>query len=515
MRNSFLGLFLLFFALQFGLAQQSLNTQLLSVFDPPTSDLPSSGGVQFNDIWGYVSPEGKEIAILGNVKYVVFLDVTDPTNPIEIHRHAPGNTSWWRDFKTYKGYAYGVCDASNCTEGIFIYDLTQVDCTSEVIEVGRITAQFGKAHNIFVDEENHRLYAVGLSGSTDIWIYDLQNDPANPTLITGIDFNNVTGANSSFYVHDIYVRDNIAYCSHGFTGLYIWDLNDLSDIYGNNGGRPTVELLADYKSSNLGYNHSAWVTEDGLYAVNAEEIPDGEELVTVDLTQLQNGAISEANKFTDPLEATGSPTPHNPFIRNDFIFISYYEDGLKVYDYSDPENPAVHAYYDTYPLNNGGYSSQGTEGAWGCYPFFPSGNILISDITFGMHVIQVNGTETCADGILNQDETGIDCGGKYCLPCDSCADGIQNQDETGVDCGGSICCAVCPVLNCDGVNLNISSNITNNRNEYYSDFVKTSGTVIHQSPNNAQFHAANYLELNSGFTLMQGAELLLDIQTCQ
>ena len=46
--------------------------------------------------------------------------------------------------------------------------------------------------------------------------------------------------------------------------------------------------------------------------------------------------------------------------------------------------------------------------------------------------------ETCSDGILNQDETDIDCGG-VCTACavlPTCTDGIKNGNETGVDCGG-------------------------------------------------------------------------------
>lgn len=49
---------------------------------------------------------------------------------------------------------------------------------------------------------------------------------------------------------------------------------------------------------------------------------------------------------------------------------------------------------------------------------------------------------TCEDGIQNGDEEGVDCGGSKCPPCEvepSCDDGIQNGDETGVDCGGSQC----------------------------------------------------------------------------
>lgn len=53
------------------------------------------------------------------------------------------------------------------------------------------------------------------------------------------------------------------------------------------------------------------------------------------------------------------------------------------------------------------------------------------------------GPDTCKDGIQNNGETGVDCGGP-CPPCPTCSDGIQNQGETGVDCGGPCpACATC------------------------------------------------------------------------
>jgi hypothetical protein len=95
----------------------------------------------------------------------------------------------------------------------------------------------------------------------------------------------------------------------------------------------------------------------------------------------------------------------------------------------------------------------------------------------GTGVIPVNGTcqaqaghgtppATCSDGITNQDETDVDCGGSICSECQSgesclvatdclsgvctanvctatCFDTQQNQDETDVDCGGSTCAARC------------------------------------------------------------------------
>lgn len=56
------------------------------------------------------------------------------------------------------------------------------------------------------------------------------------------------------------------------------------------------------------------------------------------------------------------------------------------------------------------------------------------------------GGETCADGIQNQGEEGVDCGGPCTAAC-NCSDGIRNADEVGVDCGGS--CAACPAGSID------------------------------------------------------------------
>ncbi len=66
-------------------------------------------------------------------------------------------------------------------------------------------------------------------------------------------------------------------------------------------------------------------------------------------------------------------------------------------------------------------------------------------------------TPSCWDGVLNQEEEKInqvmssdfedkaDCGGPNCLPCPTCDDGVQNQGETDIDCGGPCdpCCPTC------------------------------------------------------------------------
>ncbi|MFH1055880.1 MAG: hypothetical protein V1744_07300 [Candidatus Altiarchaeota archaeon] len=51
---------------------------------------------------------------------------------------------------------------------------------------------------------------------------------------------------------------------------------------------------------------------------------------------------------------------------------------------------------------------------------------------------------SCTDGVRNQNESGVDCGGP-CQLCVSCNNGLRDGDEVGVDCGGS--CPAC-VIQC-------------------------------------------------------------------
>lgn len=65
------------------------------------------------------------------------------------------------------------------------------------------------------------------------------------------------------------------------------------------------------------------------------------------------------------------------------------------------------------------------------------GNELKASDSF---VIDSGAEPTCSDGIMNQGEKGVDCGGP-CNPCETCDDGIKNQGEEDVDCGGP--CSTC------------------------------------------------------------------------
>ncbi len=119
------------------------------------------------------------------------------------------------------------------------------------------------------------------------------------------------------------------------------------------------------------------------------------------------------------------------------------------------------------------------DAAWECNPWNGSpctGNEVVTDLTAGttyffsvetaacgslwIPVTPGGSTASCNDGIQNQGETGIDCGGP-CAPCPSvptCNDGIQNQGETGVDCGGP--CAPCSGGGCNVAITSANGSVT-------------------------------------------------------
>ena len=395
-------------------AQQELNMIKLGDWDETKSD-PRSGTL-YNDIWGYTDALGNEYAVIGSPQFVQFVDVTDPTSPALIAEFEPGASTLWRDFKAYKSYVYGVADEGN--EGLLVFDMSALP-NGSITKVNQTNEEFARSHNIFIDVPNGLLYVVGVSGGRSMLIYDIAANPVNPPVVGE---HNLPGG----YIHDVFVRDNIAYCSHGNNGFYMYDFSD-----------PSVAVNVASISS-PGYNHSSWITDDGNTIVYAEEVPAGQPLGVLDVSQaFTNNEISEITFFKFPLLAPthDNNTPHNPFIVGDYVIVSYYEDGVQAYDISDPANPSVAGYYDTAP-NNTNYN--GTDRCWGVYPFFPSGNMIASDTEVGLVVIgtTLNLPSTCDNGVQDGDELGVDCGG-FCAACTFPPAADFTSDVT-LSCGSTI-----------------------------------------------------------------------------
>lgn len=361
-------IFSLLFFLVFTLsvqAQEANNITLLDNWADP--DLPDAGALSYNEVWGYADCNGNEYGIFGSSAFIHFFNVTDPSNIVEINAIAGGSTTIWRDVKTYEDHAYAVCD--NCAEGLMVFDMSNVP--TEVTLALQTTDYFNSSHNIWVDEEIGRLYAVGTnSNGQGMHVFDLTEDPSNPVLLA-------EPILAGGYVHDINVFNNIAFASSGNNGLYVYDFTDPANPV-------TLGSLTEYPEQ--GYNHSTWPTADGTTLIMADETHD-RGLKTVNISDLEDITVTDVfrSELLAP-DVTGS-IAHNPFIRGNYAFVSYYHDGLQVFDLSDPENVVQVAGYDTEPDNT---NYNGFTGMWGVYPFLPSGTILGSDTHRGFYTFSMD-----------------------------------------------------------------------------------------------------------------------------
>lgn len=365
----------LLFGLPFFLnAQQQAN--LLGNWDDPQLMGSTFYDNTYNEVWG-LAVNGHEYAIVGSTAGTHFIDVTDPAQPFEAHFVAgnfQGGGVIHRDYHDYNGYLYAVCDEGQST--LQIIDLRGLP---DAVEVVYNSAQIiRRSHNIFIDTATAKLYALAMdgnqSGSAAMRIFDISN-PLNPVPLGS---HNNFGGLSVGHVHDAYVRDGIAFLNCGGSGFALVDFSDPLHPQ-------TLSTLTDYPFR--GYNHSGWLSDDGRYYYMADET-HGADIKVIDVSDPCE--IEVIGTFNAGVPNPSS-IPHNQIVACNYLYVSYYYDGLVVFDISDPANPEKVLYYDTYSEPDG----NSYKGAWGVYPFLPSGNILVLDMQSGLFVFEGMG-DNCA-----------------------------------------------------------------------------------------------------------------------
>jgi choice-of-anchor B domain-containing protein len=265
-----------------------------------------------------------------------------------------------------------------------VFDLSGLPAT--VTKVYESYEHFDRAHNIFIDTATAKMYVAGARDSTlsrqsnaynGVMIFDLSQKPDTPALLSST---RLQGG----YIHDLYARNDTLYGAHIYNGvLGIYDLRN-----------PAISApLASFTSyPGQGYTHSMWLRDQGDILVFADET-HGSPLKSLDVSDLGNLSLTAI--FSSSLEAPTATNSiaHNPIFRGDSVYISYYHDGVQVFDLTNPAYPQRVAYYDTY--NNSNYN--GYSGCWGVYPLLPSGLILSSDISTGLYVLEMLNPPLAAD----------------------------------------------------------------------------------------------------------------------
>ena len=240
-------LFIAFLSLlQLHAQNQSLNMELLS-------NLPF--GENLNDIWGYAAPDGTEYAIVGTVLRTAIVDLSDPSNPVEVASF-PGATSTWRDMKAFGEFVYVTTDVG--ADGLLVVDMSGAPNNitgffwQPEIDINGTVTTLETCHNIFIDEEGFGYLSGCNMNGGGVLIIDLFSTPGMPQFVTGAD---------PRQSHDVMVQDDLMYSSDIFNGFFsVVDVSDRTD-----------PITLATQTTTMTFTHNAWVSEDNNFLFTTDE----------------------------------------------------------------------------------------------------------------------------------------------------------------------------------------------------------------------------------------------------
>ncbi len=351
---------------------QSLNVQLQAWF--PSTAI-SAAATSASDCWGYVSPTGREYAILGMSNGTAFVEITNPSASQLVKfmpRPASASDSLWRNMKTYQNYCYSVSEGGG---GIQIFNLAGID-QGVITDLGTVVdGGVTSTHTMIINEVTGYLYRMG-GGSNGVRVYSLAN-PALPAYVS---------AWSSKYTHDgavfnwpsgPYAGREIFLACGGLNGGQTDSGMDILDIT----DKANIVVIGRATYPNAAYCHQVWISPDFKYAYINDEI-DEQNFGINALTRIINIENLAAPFYAGGYSNGLVSVDHNLYIKGNNLYASNYKTGLRIFDITNRTSPNEIAWFDTYPTEN----ATGYAGLWSNYPFFPSGTVIGSDIQRGLFV---------------------------------------------------------------------------------------------------------------------------------
>jgi len=130
-----------------------------------------------------------------------------------------------------------------------------------------------------------------------------------------------------------------------------------------------------------GYTHQGWLTENHRYFVLDDELDEqlfGSNTLTRFFSVADLDAPTLRSIYTGPTKAID----HNLYVKGGFVYQANYRAGLRILK---PPRTEV-AYFDIYPADD----NASFNGAWGNYPFFASGLVVVSGIEQGLFILRPN-----------------------------------------------------------------------------------------------------------------------------
>ncbi|MDB6122096.1 MAG: hypothetical protein JWQ71_1089 [Pedosphaera sp.] len=331
---------------------------------------------QYGDVWaesntvcvGVFSPYST------GTNGVAIFDISTPSNPVFKANYFNANQF---EQGTIRSNICYIASWTGSGGGLHILSITNPAAPVLIARIGNTTGTVTNGHDTvhtmflernFLYEADHHTPVVK--------IFDISN-PALPVFKW-----NLTTTNT-VRVHQITVVSNRLYTSGWGLSPSTAGKTDIWDV-SNVGTQPPVYLGSISSGPKA---HSSWPSDDNNLLVVCREIAGGD----VGLYDISNPAapvlLITISPTTMGLEAD---TPHNPVIMGNLLFLSWYQNGLQIFDITDRAKPVRIGSYDTFP------TAETTlfQGNWGIYPRLGLNKLLVSDMQKGLLILDASAVLT-------------------------------------------------------------------------------------------------------------------------
>lgn len=382
------------------------------------------------DIWGWVSPTGREFTLICLDNGAAIIDSTDPLNPCIIAKLPTGRyIDRWGDIKVHNNTMYHVKDRrrpgdDNATRfyGIEVYDLLEFDkleCSATFMGAPYFSPHFvftghGRSHNLVVNTESGRLYSVGTEFCAGgFMILDVSKNRLEPEFLGCADADGYThdgqcvtydGPDPNFQGKEICFGFNT-------DSLTIWDLTVASN--------PIMISRTEYENS--AYTHQGWTNNDMTKILLDDELDewcnqvpqpsscDNRNLINLTGLQTTSTVVFDISDLAKPIyegafihkdlaidhnlyvwgiahrKGWGGNPPMEYYPDPNFAYLHNYLAGLRILDIhsSDIADWTEAGYFDVSPDR----TEVAFAGSWSGY-LHPSGVYAVSSIERGLFLLQ-------------------------------------------------------------------------------------------------------------------------------
>ncbi len=309
------------------------------------------------------------VRVIGTIAYLIrqdglhMIETADPAHPAELGSWSRAGDGYSNDVKLVEanGKRYAI---------IADYPSDVVDVTDP--RMPRLVAQVPvEAHTLFTESRGGKLYAYFGAYDGKCPVFDISNPEAPVRLGTYDSLGSI--------VHDLMIDNGIAYLNAWEEGFHVVDYTNPS----------APMLIGKWPQTPTRTSHSSWAFTSGgkKLALHGEEAYGAH----LDIVDVQPGSPTFMTSI-GTFKTRDWVSIHNVMVVGGRAYMSYYQDGVRVLDLSDPIKPKQLGYYNTWDPQADTTSSGFFEGAVGIdvdparklvfIADSPRGLIILRDETF-------------------------------------------------------------------------------------------------------------------------------------